>query len=105
MRTRARMIIRTLGCAALTAVSSSAALAQCAMCRAAVASSADSAARASGMNLAVMVLLIPPLAMFCAFFVAAKFDENSGANEYHDSGVRCPDGCFVFCGAGPMRHV
>ncbi|HEY6189753.1 MAG TPA: hypothetical protein VIW80_19010 [Pyrinomonadaceae bacterium] len=65
------MIIRTLGCAALTAVSSSAALAQCAMCRAAVASSADSAARASGMNLAVMVLLIPPLAMFCAFFVAA----------------------------------
>jgi hypothetical protein len=65
------MIIEALGCAALTAVSSSAALAQCAMCKAAVASSADSASRANGMNLAVIVLLIPPLAMFCAFFVAA----------------------------------
>lgn len=65
------MIIKILGCAAVTAVSCSAALAQCAMCKAAVASSADSASRASGMNLAVIVLLIPPLAMFCAFFVAA----------------------------------
>jgi hypothetical protein len=41
------------------------------MCRAAVGNSAEAASMASGMNLAVMVLLIPPLALFCAFFVAA----------------------------------
>ncbi|HEX8774941.1 MAG TPA: hypothetical protein VF735_15310 [Pyrinomonadaceae bacterium] len=65
-------IIKSLtGAAAFVVVSCSDALAQCAMCKAAVASSADSAAKASGMNLAVLVLLIPPLAMFCAFFVAA----------------------------------
>jgi hypothetical protein len=41
------------------------------MCKAAVTNSAEAASMVSGMNLAVIVLLIPPLAMFCAFFVAA----------------------------------
>lgn len=72
MRTPAQSIIKSvLGAAALVVVSCSDALAQCAMCKAAVASSADSASKASGMNLAVLVLLIPPLLMFCAFFIAA----------------------------------
>jgi hypothetical protein len=72
MRTEAQRIIKSVaGAAALVVVSCADALAQCAMCKAAVASSADSASKASGMNLAVLVLLIPPLAMFCAFFVAA----------------------------------
>lgn len=72
MGTHAQSIIKSMaGAAAMMVVSCSGALAQCAMCKAAVASSADSASKASGMNLAVLVLLIPPLAMFCAFFVAA----------------------------------
>lgn len=57
--------------AALLAASCRSALAQCAMCKAAAASSAESASMSSGMNLAVLVLLIPPLLMFCAFFVLA----------------------------------
>lgn len=57
--------------ATLFVASSSTALAQCAMCRAALGNSADSAAASSGMNLAVLVLLIPPVALFCAFFIVA----------------------------------
>jgi hypothetical protein len=44
------------------------ALAQCAMCKAAIEASADAAAAASGLNLAALVLLIPPVAIFAGFF-------------------------------------
>ena len=86
MRTSAQSIIKTvMGAAALLVASCSGALAQCAMCKAAISSSADSAAKASGMNLAVLVLLIPPLAMFCAFFVAAyRFRKAPGEAEASD---------------------
>lgn len=33
--------------------------------------SAEAAAAANGMNLAVLVLLIPPVGLFCAFFIVA----------------------------------
>ncbi len=42
------------------------AAAQCAMCRSAV-----SNAGAKAMNLAILVLLIPPVAMFCSVFAVA----------------------------------
>lgn len=44
------------------------ALAQCAMCKQSVASSADGASAASGINLGVLVLLIPPVAIFAGIF-------------------------------------
>jgi hypothetical protein len=53
------------------AASASSALAQCAMCRAALGNSTEAARASSGMNLAVLVLLIPPVALFCAFFIVA----------------------------------
>lgn len=52
--------------------------AQCAMCQAAVKASQDAAAIAKALNTGVLVLLVPPVAIFCAFFVAAyKYNKTS----------------------------
>ena len=44
------------------------AMAQCAMCKQSVASSEDAAAAARGLNIAVLVLLAPPVLIFGAIF-------------------------------------
>jgi heme/copper-type cytochrome/quinol oxidase subunit 2 len=49
--------------------SASTAFAQCAMCKAAAAASGNSAAET--LNMAILVLLIPPVVIFCAIFVVA----------------------------------
>jgi len=41
------------------------------MCRAALGNSTEAARASGGMNLAVLVLLVPPVALFCAFFIVA----------------------------------
>jgi heme/copper-type cytochrome/quinol oxidase subunit 2 len=69
--------LRSLLCAACAAfyfVSQGvSALAQCAMCKASVQASADASANpqavADAFNLAVLVLLIPPVLIFAAFFL------------------------------------
>ena len=72
LRHRAQKIIFvTAGAIIALAASASTALAQCAMCRAALGSSTEAAKASGGMNLAVLVLLIPPVLLFCAFFIAA----------------------------------
>ena len=43
-------------------------LAQCAMCKAAVEGSTDAAAASRGLNLAALVLLIPPVSIFAGVF-------------------------------------
>ena len=45
------------------------ALAQCAMCKEALANSAEAAASARQFNLGILVLLAPPVAMFAGIFV------------------------------------
>ena len=45
------------------------ALAQCAMCKEALANSAEAAASAKQFNLGILVLLVPPVAMFAGIFV------------------------------------
>lgn len=56
------------GCAILSlALTSADAFAQCAMCRAAAAASGND----TNWNLAVLVLLVPPVLIFCAIFVVA----------------------------------
>lgn len=42
--------------------------AQCAMCKAAIENSSDAAAAAKGLNLAALVLLIPPVSIFAGLF-------------------------------------
>lgn len=43
--------------------------AQCSMCRATLAASSEAAAAVSGWNLGIMVLLVPPVAIFIGIFV------------------------------------
>src|SRR5215210_4632550 len=71
MKLGARRILSAMGGVAILAFVSPSVLAQCAMCRAAIGNSAEAAAAANGMNLAVLVLLIPPVGLFCAFFIVA----------------------------------
>ena len=42
--------------------------AQCAMCKAAIESSTDVAAASKGLNLAALVLLLPPVTIFAGLF-------------------------------------
>ncbi len=42
--------------------------AQCAMCKAAIENSTDVAAASKGLNLAALVLLIPPVSIFAGLF-------------------------------------
>ena len=52
----------------LMLAASNPAFAQCAMCKAAIESSADAAAASKGLNLAALVLLIPPVSIFAGLF-------------------------------------
>ena len=47
------------------------ALAQCAMCRASLAGS-NNAFFVRNLNIGVLVLLVPPVTMFCAIFIVLK---------------------------------
>ena len=66
-----------LALAALAAAWPETALAQCPLCRTAVQQGGDQTART--LNLAIVVLLIPPVSIFCAIFAVvyqkAKGDE------------------------------
>ena len=55
-----------LALAALAAAWPGAALAQCPLCRSALTNAGDQTART--MNFAIVVLLIPPVSIFCAIF-------------------------------------
>lgn len=61
--------------AALCLIGSAPAAAQCAMCRASV---QNNAALARGLNLAVLVLLVPPVTMFCSIIIVAYRHRKGG---------------------------
>ncbi len=63
----AKLILMGLGAATLLALWYSPALAQCAMCRAAAAGGA----LGRNLNAAILVLLVPPVTIFCAIFFVA----------------------------------
>jgi hypothetical protein len=50
------------------AMAASSAFGQCAMCKAAIEASTDVAAASRGLNLAALVLLIPPVTIFAGLF-------------------------------------
>ncbi|HEX8338057.1 MAG TPA: hypothetical protein VF621_15165 [Pyrinomonadaceae bacterium] len=60
------ILAATLALAALAAAWAEPALAQCPLCRSAVQNAGDQTART--LNLAIVVLLIPPVSIFCAIF-------------------------------------
>jgi hypothetical protein len=58
------------------------ALSQCAMCKAAVENAKNGAALVRRLNLGIVVLLIPPVVMFCGLFgLAYRRRKISGADE------------------------
>ena len=64
----AQVLLVVVFAASIALVAASPALAQCAMCKAAVEGSTDAAAAARGLNLAALVLLIPPVSIFAGMF-------------------------------------
>jgi len=72
MRKRARifqLIFAPLVLAAMTLLTAADALAQCPLCRTALEHGGDAAART--MNIAILVLLVPPVSLFCSIFAIA----------------------------------
>jgi hypothetical protein len=58
------------------------AFAQCAMCKAAIEGSSDAAAASKGLNLAALVLLVPPVSLFAGLFgVFYRFRNIQGRSE------------------------
>ena len=62
-------IIAALALAALSALSPAGALAQCPMCRTALEHGGAAAART--LNFGIVVLLVPPVSLFCSIFAIA----------------------------------
>lgn len=78
-RTAVRLtLVLAAALAALAAAWPEAALAQCQLCRSAVEQAGDRTARA--INLAIVVLLIPPVSIFCAIFAVA-YKKSRGGGE------------------------
>ncbi|PYS85537.1 MAG: hypothetical protein DMF67_00890 [Acidobacteria bacterium] len=62
-------LLAALALAALSALFPAGALAQCPMCRTAIEHAGDAAART--LNFGIVVLLVPPVAIFCSIFAVA----------------------------------
>ena len=63
-----RSLLMALAVAVLRGLSSESVMAQCAMCRASIGSNS---AFARNLNIGVLVLLVPPVSIFCTIFVLA----------------------------------
>lgn len=63
-----RAVLMALAVAVLCVLSAEGIMAQCAMCRASIGSNS---AFARNLNIGVLVLLVPPVTMFCTIFVLA----------------------------------
>lgn len=70
-----RILLLVCAAAALCLVVSIPAAAQCAMCRASV---QNNAALARGLNLAILVLLVPPVTMFGSIIIVAYRHRKGG---------------------------
>ena len=79
MRSRVRWLTSLILSLGVLAVSSSAALAQCSMCKAVLTSTKD-ANFIRGYNIGVLVLLLPPVTIFCSIFIVLKRHRNDGDN-------------------------
>ena len=69
------------------------AVAQCSMCRTALAGS-NNALFIRNFNIGVLVLLIPPVTIFCSIFFALKRYKNESGVESPEAGVEAREGDF-----------
>ena len=70
-----RSVVTVIAVAALFALCSESALAQCVMCRASIGSNS---VFARNLNIGILVLLVPPVSIFCTIFVLAYRHRKSG---------------------------
>jgi hypothetical protein len=68
LRSLTRTLLMAFAAVTMCALSSETSMAQCAMCRASIGSNS---AFARNLNIGVLVLLVPPVTMFCTIFVLA----------------------------------
>ncbi len=68
---KVKALVAVIAAAALILILDSAALAQCSMCRAALGGS-NNPFFIRNFNIGVLVLLIPPVTIFCSIFVVLK---------------------------------
>lgn len=73
---RLRIALLLVAVFALLVIGGDAASAQCAMCRSALAGSNSAFVR--NFNLGVLVLLVPPVTIFCSIFFVLRRNRNSG---------------------------
>jgi hypothetical protein len=66
-----RFVFLVIGLALIFLLSSDAALAQCSMCKAVLSSTKD-ANFIRGYNIGVLVLLLPPVTIFCSIFIVLR---------------------------------
>jgi H+/Cl- antiporter ClcA len=66
-----KLLLIIAGVLATTLVLRSAAFAQCAMCKNAVTGSPNAAKLSESLNFAIIILLIPPVLIFCGLFALA----------------------------------
>jgi len=68
-------VVMAICVAALLALSADSVLGQCVMCRASI---GGNSMFARNLNIGVLVLLVPPVSIFCAIFVLAFRQRRSG---------------------------
>ena len=71
IRRKLKVLLWAMAAVAVVLALSSAALGQCSMCRASLAGS-NNAFFIRNFNIGVLVLLVPPVTIFCTIFVALK---------------------------------
>ena len=70
-----RSVVMALAVAVFVALLSQSAMAQCVMCRASIGANS---AFARNLNIGVLVLLVPPVSIFCTIFILAFRHRRSG---------------------------
>jgi len=70
-----RSVVTALAVALLFALFSESTLAQCVMCRASI---GGNSAFVRNLNIGVLVLLVPPVSIFCTIFILAFRQRKSG---------------------------
>ncbi|HEX8183945.1 MAG TPA: hypothetical protein VF747_04320 [Blastocatellia bacterium] len=79
---RCRIILLLIFAAVIMLAGPDPACAQCAMCKAAIENSTDAAAASRGLNLAALVLLVPPVTIFAGLFVLIYRYRNVQGNSH-----------------------
>ena len=87
---QSKAVLLAIAAMAAVLVFSSSALGQCSMCRAALAGS-NNALFIKNFNIGVLVLLLPPVTIFCSIFVALKRYKAADEAEQSEENPESPD--------------